>query len=151
MIANLDRVNRPDLELPLADHDLSVGARYRKSCLHAGPGVVLNDVTTPDLVCTDSAVIATLGCRESTDRPPVWAPILVERVLLLQPEPWLLVAVLLKSFHSRCSRVRYMRRHVRVENLAHDQDVIATAYRIGNDLDRVKHTVGVLPWRLLGG
>ncbi len=149
-IADLDRVDRADLELPLADHDFCVRSRNRQSGFDTGNGVVLDDIAAPDLVGTDTAVVTTLWGWETADRPPVRASVLEEGVLLLHTEPWLLVRILLERGDGGGPRVGFVDGHVRVEHLTEHEHVVASANGIGDDFDRAQYAVGRITGRLLG-
>ena len=56
-----------------------------------------DDVTTPDLVSADTAVIPALGSRVTTDGPTMRATVLEERVFLLETEPRLMAFVLFED------------------------------------------------------
>ena len=84
------------MEFPLAWHDLGVGARDLEAGFDAPVGVKLDKIATGDLKCADTAVVRTLWAREATWRKAVWPLALrvEQRVLLLEPEPGLLISVL---------------------------------------------------------
>ena len=86
LVGDLDRAERADLELPLADHHLGVEAAVGEPGGEAVVEVLLDDLAPEDLVRADTAVVAALWCREAADREAVRAPVLHERVLLLDAE-----------------------------------------------------------------
>jgi hypothetical protein len=60
VVTHLDTLARADLELPLAGHDLGVGAGDLDTRVEAGLVVGLDDVTEDDLAAADTAVVRTL-------------------------------------------------------------------------------------------
>lgn len=60
VVTHLDTLARADLELPLAGHDLGVGARDLDAGVKAGLVVGLDDVTEDDLAAADTAVVRAL-------------------------------------------------------------------------------------------
>src|SRR6201999_3339183 len=86
LIADLERAERPDLELPLAGHDFRVDSRQRETRREARVEVRLDDVTTEHLVGTDTAVVEALRRGEPALRETERRTGLEERVLLLDAE-----------------------------------------------------------------
>jgi hypothetical protein len=65
--------------------------------------VVLDDLTTVDLVVADAAVVAALGGGEAGRREAERTAVLEERVLLLEAEPRVVLLVLLGVCRRRAS------------------------------------------------
>ena len=101
LVGDLERAERADLELPLADHHLGVDAADRQAGGEAVVEVLLDDLAAEDLVGADAAVVAALRGREAADREAVRAAVLEERVLLLDAEQRLVLGVLLGRLHER--------------------------------------------------
>ncbi len=118
--------------------------------LDAGGGVGLDDVTAPDLVGADAAVVRTLRAGEAALGPAERVAVLEERVLLLDAEHRLLVGVLLGRRRARGAGVGGVRGHVGEQHLAHDEDVVAAADRVRADEHRAEHAVGLLARGLVG-
>ena len=110
----------------------------------------LDDVTTEHLVGADAAVVEGLRRGEPVGREAERATVLEERVLLLDAEDRRLVGVLLGDRAELRPRVGDVRRHVGEQHLAHDEDVVAAADRVGVRRDRLEHAVGVAARRLVG-
>lgn len=68
LVTHCDALARTDLELPLGGHDLGVGAGDVDASVQACLVVCLDDVTLDDLAGTDTAVVGTLGSRETVGR-----------------------------------------------------------------------------------
>lgn len=68
LVTHCDALARTDLELPLGRHNLGVGAGDVDASVQACLVVCLDDVTLDDLAGTDTAVVRTLGCRETVGR-----------------------------------------------------------------------------------
>ena len=102
-----------DLELPLAGHDLGVGAADHQPGVDAGLGVHLDDVAPDDAAGADAAVVRALRTGEAllgeAERRAVG---LEHRVLLLDAEQQLLLGVLLGDLLARGAGVGRVRLHV---------------------------------------
>lgn len=68
LVTHGNALARTDLELPLGGHDLGVGAGDVDASVQACLVVRLYDVTLDDLAGTDTAVVRTLGSRETVGR-----------------------------------------------------------------------------------
>src|SRR5690606_10069526 len=150
LVGHVDRPEGADLELPLPHHHLGVGPRDGDAGVHARLGVHLDDLTAPDLVGAHTAVVRTLRAGEAALGPAERPAVLQERVLLLDAEPRLLFGVLLRDLDTRRTGVGGVRGHVGQQDLAHHEDVVAAADRIGEDGDRAEHAVGLAARRLVG-
>src|ERR1019366_898482 len=92
---HVQRREDADLELPLAPHDLGVGALDADARIDARSRVELDDLASGHLVATDAAVVRALRRGIPDGRPAQRPPVLEEGVLLLDAELRLVVAVLL--------------------------------------------------------
>ena len=68
VVADGQRVGRADLELPLAGHDLGVGALDHQAGIHARLGVLLDDLAADHPAGADAAVVRALRARGSRRR-----------------------------------------------------------------------------------
>ena len=94
VIHTLNPFARANLVLPLSRHDLCIDSGDVDVCKHAGLVVSLNDVAAVDLAGPHTAVVRTLGARETTLGPAVWPAISVqEGIFLLKSEPEVLVGM----------------------------------------------------------
>jgi hypothetical protein len=138
MITHLDTSARAHLKLPLRGHDLGVSARDLDAGVQAGLVVGVHDVALHDLSRADAAVVGALGSGEAADGPAVRVAVEVEEgVLLLEPEPGLVVGVLVHQLGRLVARVVLVRRAVGVVALAEGEDVVASggAEGVGEDGD----------------
>ena len=150
LIGQLDGWKGTDLELPLTDHHLGVGPGNGQAGVDAVLGMRLDDIPSPDLVGTNTAVIPALGGGKAAGGPPVGPAIAEEGVLLLDTEDRLVVLVLLERLNAGRPGVGPVWLHLGVEDLAHDEDVVAPPNRIGLHQDRSQHTIRIITGRLLG-
>ena len=152
VIGNRQRVGRTDLELPLAGHDLGVGAGDHQAGFDAQGRVLLDDVATVDLGRTDAAVVGALRFGEPVGREAGGPAVEVQhRVLLLEAEQGLLVLVLLVDLAGLGTRVGRVRRPVLGQGrLAHDQDVVTTTDGVGAAEDGLEDDIGVVAAGLVG-
>lgn len=65
LVTHINALARTDLELPLGGHDLGVGAGDVDASVEACLVVCLDDVALDDLAGTNTAVVRTLGSRET--------------------------------------------------------------------------------------
>ena len=105
-----------------------------------------DEVTASDAKCADAAVVRTLWAREAARRETVrplglWVE---EGVFLLEAEPRLLVAVLVLSLASGCTRVGRDWGSVDMEGLAHHENVVATADWIRELSNWLEHNVALV-------
>jgi hypothetical protein len=149
LVTDRDRVEHAHLELPLAHHDFSVRALDADAGAYAGQRVGFHNVASGHLRATDAAVVRTLGSGEAVLGPAVGPTVFEERVLLFDAELRLESGVLLGHRGRRGPLVRDVRRHVRVQDLAHDQYVVGAAKRIGNREDRHQYAVREVTRRLI--
>lgn len=151
VVTHLNTLAGANLELPLGRENLGVDTRDLDTSVQAGAVVSLNDVTAVDLAGTNTAVVRTLGARETTLGPAVGGAELVEKgVLLLKTEPRLMVLVGLHELVALMAVVELVRGSVTVPALVQDKDVVATAERIGKDSDRAEVDIGVATGGLTG-
>jgi len=123
-----------NLELPLAGHNLSVDTSDLHTSVQAGSVVGLNQGTSEDLVDTNTAVVGTLGGRETATGPAEGGTIDGEQgVLLLNAEPGLLGLGLLHDDVSGVAGVGGQRSTIGLIGVAHNEDVVAATERIAED------------------
>lgn len=112
----------------------------------------LNNVTAVDLARTDTAVVRTLGTRETTTGPAVGPSIGTEQsVLLFQTEPELLLRVSLHQAGSLVTEVELVGAAIRIPGLTEDEDVVTLAEGVGEDGNRAEVDIGVVTGGLAGG
>ncbi len=92
LVGDVERREHADLELPLAHHDLGVGALDAQAGVDAGGRVALDDLPPRHLVAAHAAVVRALWGGVADGRPAERPTVLEEGVLLLDPEHRLLVA-----------------------------------------------------------
>ena len=150
LVGDLERRQRADLELPLPDHHLGVEAAVGEPGLDAVVEVLLDDLAPEDLVRADAAVVAALRRGEAADREAVRAAVLHERVLLLDAEQRLVAGVLLRRLDEGGAGVRRVGLVVGAPHLAHHEDVVAAADRVGTVEHRLEHAVALVARGLVG-
>ena len=146
-------VDRSDLELPLAWHDLCVGSRDGKTGLHTSQGVFLDEIAAVDLQRSNTAVVRTLRSRETVRREASWptGAGVDERVLLLETEDRLLIRVLPERSDCSGTSVRRMRRQVGGEKgLAENNDVVAAASGVRALEHRIEDNIRIVTRCLVG-
>ena len=111
--------------------------RDRQAGVEAGVEVVLDDVTTEDLVVADAAVVATLRLGIAGRREAVRATVLDQRELLLDAEQRLVLLVLLRRLDGGGAGVGRVRLAVDEVDLGHHEHVVAAADRVRVDGDRL--------------
>lgn len=152
VVTHLDTLARADLELPLSRHDLGVDARDVDTRVEAGTVVGLDKVTGKYLTGTGTAVVRTLGARETTLGPTVRAVVHVkERVFLLETEPGLLVGDLGHDLVALVTVVRLVRGAIVVVAFGKDNDVVTTTERVGVVSDGAEVDIRVAARGLVGG
>ena len=138
MVAHGDALNGSDLVLPLAGHDLGVGARHLDASVEAGSVVSVGDDSAEAVVRADGAVVGTLGTGVAVVRPAegprgelsLGAD---ERVLLLDAEPGLFLEpgvedLLGVDAEVGVGRLKLLAGGVGpLVGLGHDDDVVALA------------------------
>lgn len=148
----VNAVARPDLVLPLGRHDLGVGARDVDVGVHAGLVVSLDNVTAEDLAGTHTAVVRTLGRRETVLGPAIRPALEVEEgVLLLEAEPELVLLVGLHQEGGIVAEVVGVRLAVGIVGLADDEDVVAQAEGVRIEGGRAEVDIRVVAGCLAGG
>ncbi len=114
----------------------------------------LNDVTAKDAPGADAAVVGALWGGIASRRPSEALRALVavqQRVLLLQAKDGLLLGHLLHGLGGGVAGVGGMGRLVVVDGLAEDENVVASAGRVGVDAHWLQVHVRVVALRLAGG
>ena len=153
VVADGQRVGGADLELPLAGHDLGVGALDHQAGVDARLGVLLDDLAADDPAGADAAVVRALrgGEAAAVGEAERRAVRLEHRVLLLDAVDHLQLGVLLGDLGERRAGVGDVRLHVAgVEHLAEHEDVVAAADRVGAGEHGLQHAVAALARGLLG-
>ena len=149
LVTDERRREDPDLELPLAHHHLGVGALDPEAGLHAGGCVALDDLSPGHLVAADAAIIRALRCGKARLGPAQRAPVLEEGVVLFDPEPGLLVGILLRQLGALPPGVRAVRRHIGVQDFTHHELVALRPQGVGAHEDGLEDAVGVAPFGLV--
>ena len=152
VVADRQRVGGADLELPLAGHDLGVGALDDQAGVDARLGVLLDDLAADDAAGADAAVVRALRAGEAVRREAERRAVELEhRVLLLDAEDHLLLGVLLGDLLAAarvlvgCGFMSAASQH-----LAEHEDVVAAADRVGTGEHGLEHAVAVLAGGLFG-
>jgi hypothetical protein len=147
----LNPFTRANLVLPLSRHDFCIDSGDEDACKHAGLVVSLDDVAAVDLAGPHTAVVRTLGARETTLGPSVRPAIGVqEGIFLLNSEPELVSGMGLHQLGGFMAEVEFVGSSVRAPGLAQDEDVVSLAERIWEDGDGANVDIGVLPRGLAG-
>ncbi len=149
LIADLGGVQRPDLEFPLAGHDLGVDPGDLESGLQAGIEMRLDDLTAEDLIRADAAVVAALGRREAAVRKPEGPRAAEERVFLLDAEPRVERRETQCHVGVRAAHVRGVRLPAHEHDLAQHQEIVPAADRIRAREYRLEDAVRAVARRLL--
>lgn len=142
LVTDLNAEAGADLVLPLAGHDLVVGAGDLDTSEEAGLVVGVHDSATVADVGTHRAVVGTLRSWETISGPPERPNSelvldLQQTVLLLNPEPWLLKHTRVEDLLGEVSEVGVGRLECGEalvspdEGLSQDDDVVATAEGVG--------------------
>ena len=126
LVADLDRAEYADLELPLAHHDFRVRTFDTEAGAHAGQRVRLDDVATGHLRAPDTAVVRALRRGEALLGPSVGSTVLKERVLLFDTEFRFETRELRGDGGRGGALVGDVRCHIGVQHFAHHQYVIGT-------------------------
>ena len=112
----------------------------------------LDDVTAIDFVGSNSAVIGSLGSWKPIFGPPKGVSVHIqEGVLLLDPEPWMMINRFVHNFLGSFPMVGLGWSVVILECLTHHHDVVSTSEWIWIHLDWMKIGVGVTSFCLIGG
>merc|ERR1712046_527856 len=100
LITRGNALARTNLVLPLSRHDLSIDTRDSDASVQASLVVRVSNWSPESTVETCSAVVRSLGSRETSLRETEWANsiLLEESVLLLDSEPRLEAKILVESF-----------------------------------------------------
>lgn len=152
LISHLNSLAWSNLELPLSWHDLGVGSRDLDTGVKAGTVVSLNDVTSVDLVGSNSTVVWSLWSWESVLWPSEWMSIDIEKsVLLLHSEPWVLVGGLLHDLLASDTEVGGGWLLLVIVGLAHHQLVLSLPEWIWIDGNWLQVDIGVGSLSLSGG
>lgn len=137
---------------PLSGHDLGVGTRDVDTSVQAGLVVSIYDVTAKDLAGTVTAVVRSLGSRETVLGPAVRPAVEVENgVLLLQAEPQLVLGVLLHHEVCIVTEVVGVGLAIRHVGLADDEDVVTQTEGVGVEGSGAEVDVRVVTGSLTGG
>ena len=145
MVADGQRVGCADLELPLAGHDLGVGALDQQTGVDARLGVLFDDLAADDAAGADAAVVRPLRCGEAVVGEAERCAVELEhRVLLLDAEDHALLGVLLVGLLQSGAGVGGVRLHVRgQQHFAQHEHIRAATNRIGTREDGLEHAVAV--------
>lgn len=147
-----DALARTDLEFPLRWHHLGVDTRDLQASVQACLVMGLDNVSTEDLARADTAVVWSLRSWVSALGPAVWPSICVEdSVFLLQTKPGLMFGM---GFHQPLTFmaiIEFVGASIRIPGFGHNQDVVATTERIGEDGAGANVDIGVLAGSLAGG
>ncbi len=133
-----------DLVLPLALGDLGVDALDVDSARDADVDVLLDDLArnAADIPVTHARVIRTLGRRESVLGKAERGAVLVQEILLLEPEPGVRIV------GNRRPRVRRVGLAAGQQHLRHHEEAVR-AGAIGEERDWLQQTVRTLAFGLL--
>lgn len=112
----------------------------------------LDDVPAENFASANTAVVWSLRSWIATLGPAIWPSIRAkDGVLLLQTKPWLVLGISLHQPHGLVAVVVLVGGPIRIPGLGHDQDVVATSERIGEDGDGANVDIRVVAGRLTGG
>jgi hypothetical protein len=136
----------------LGGHDLSVGSRNEDSSIQAGFVVGFDNVSAKDLACAYSAVVWSLGSRETVNGPAI-RPVghIEECVFLLKTEPGLMVLVRLHKLGSLVTVVELIWGSIRIPAFSEDQNIGSATKRVGENSNRSKVDIRVVAWGLSSG
>src|SRR5205085_3808503 len=132
-----------DLELPLPLRDLGVDPLEVDPGREAEVDVLVDDPPreVANVLVADAGVVLALGRGEALLRKPERGAVPVEEVLLLEAEPRARVV------RDRCAAVRWMRRPIREQHFAHDEECVL-AGGVGEQRDRLQEAVRARAIRL---
>jgi hypothetical protein len=102
MVTDINSLTRPNLELPLARHHLSVGSRDVNASIQTASVVSLHHFSSIAAVSANRAVVRSLGsgeARRGKAKRMLYEVVLLhkQRILLLNAEPKLSVLCLIKN------------------------------------------------------
>jgi hypothetical protein len=123
VISDRESVGGPDLKLPLAGHHLGVHTADRDSRIKASSQVLLDKITTEDLIGSHTAVERALLGRITSHGPAEWLAVFEESVLLLDTEEGIMIESLRDNITESYAGVRSVWSSVGVEHLAKNKDV----------------------------
>ena len=140
-------VSGTNLEFPLTGHDFGVGAFDHEASIHAGLGVLFNDLATNDATGADAAVVRSLRFGEAaTDGEAEGATVGTKHgVFLLDTEDHFFSGELLGSLGTRSAGVGCVglaggcRR-----DFTQNENVVAAADGVWTGEDRNQGTVGLV-------
>jgi len=145
LITHGDTSAGTNLVLPLRGHNLSVDTRDLNASEKTSLVVSLDNVTAVDFAVTDTAVVRTLGSRETTNRPAVGvAKVIKKSVLLLDTEPNVSILVSLHELSALMSVVGTVGGTIGVVALSENNDVITKSKGIRVDGDGSQVDIGVV-------
>ena len=142
VVADLERRRRADLELPLAGHDLGVGAADHEAGVDARLGVLLDDVAAEDLVGADAAVVAALRGGEAAGREAERPAVLEATCTPARCRTDISCLAYFLAVLTQAARVFVGCGLPSASmHLAQHEDVVAAADRVGTDEHRLQHAV----------
>jgi hypothetical protein len=114
--------------------------------------VGFDDVSAEDLACSYTAVVRTLGTRETINGPAI-RPVghIEECVFLLKTEPGLMLLVCLHELGGLVTVVELVWGSIRIPAFTQDQNIRSAAKRVGENSNRSKVDIRVVAWGLSSG
>ena len=152
MVTHLDTLARANLELPLGRHNLGVSAGDLDTGVQAGLVMGLDDITANNLASTNTAVVRTLGSRETSLGPAIGPVLHVEKsVFLLKTEPGLVRSMCRHQLVALMTVVVLVGGAIGIPALGEDKDVRNAPERVGEDSDGLQVDIRVVARSLVGG
>eukprot|EP00356_Strombidium_inclinatum_P008052 CAMPEP_0170486484 /NCGR_PEP_ID=MMETSP0208-20121228/5491_1 /TAXON_ID=197538 /ORGANISM="Strombidium inclinatum, Strain S3" /LENGTH=400 /DNA_ID=CAMNT_0010760441 /DNA_START=89 /DNA_END=1291 /DNA_ORIENTATION=+ len=161
VVTLLDTRAGPNLELPLARHDLGVGTGNLDAGIQASFVVSIGNGPSEGNVTADRAVVGALVAGVARSRPAIRAGLeavvlLKHGVLLLNTEPGFLFDVLLENLLGESAEVGVAGHELRVGGvhpgvgLAQDHDVVSASEGVGEEEAGLQDHLGVFSRGLVG-
>eukprot|EP00732_Lithocolla_globosa_P005248 Lithocolla_globosa_v1_NODE_5313_length_1262_cov_1066.448219.p1 type:complete len:374 gc:universal NODE_5313_length_1262_cov_1066.448219:1155-34(-) len=141
-----------NLVFPLSQHDFGVGTANLDASKQASFVVGLNNVTSSNIVGTNTTVVRTLRTGETILGPTKRTSIGGKHgVFLLNSGPNLGGLVFLKDGDNLVAVVGNVRSTVMVKAFSQDQNVVSLAERITENGNRLHQNIGIFAFGLFGG
>jgi len=146
VVTHRDTFARPNLELPLSGHDLSVDTADDDTGVQAGAVVSFDQITSEDLASSRSTIIGALRTRETALGPTDWVTIGIEKcILLLEAKPGRLILCLVHYLLCMMAIICPVRGTIVVVGFRQDENVVATTEGILENGSWAEVDIGVMP------